>query len=476
MSIPSAAAAEKLWLSRDLSSLRYLLVLNGRAMRSFSDLSAYPVLPRVVKRIEPLTLRDLSVPVDVAADPDPEHAMLKRRYEVNRYHHSENISHPLDVASWLIRLLPFCRFAWEVNDGWDRGERTVLGIQKLSLGHAEAVPEIFTVPEAFMNVNGFEIAGRGCDFDIGNFGSVFAFIDTHRNLLESETVREQLPSWIDLTFGVTCRGPEAERALNIFNPLSYPESGEPSWMQLCGQVPRQVFTVAHARAAPRGPERPFVFVRAKELRARSRLTSEVQLSGLPFRDELIYTARASETSPNGLFAAISCATGQVLGLCAARWRESVAMRSVVSVSGVRFCRIVEEQMLCLAVGFSAITVFVITAGIRTAEIEIGEEIADVQVSGGARVLVAAGTRVREYSLSGKFVRDVDLEARVSAVGVISGKYRTSEADMVAGTYDGEVVAIAIDAATSELIITRRERVSPNRIRRIDVTEQVTVFE
>ena len=62
MSIPSAAAAEKLWLSRDLSSLRYLLVLNGRAMRSFSDLSAYPVLPRVVKRVERLTLRDLSYP------------------------------------------------------------------------------------------------------------------------------------------------------------------------------------------------------------------------------------------------------------------------------------------------------------------------------------------------------------------------------------------------------------------------------
>ena len=47
------------------------------------------------------------------------------------------------------------------------------------------------------------------------------FIRKHREALESAYVSERLNDWIDLMFGYKQRGDAAEKALNMFYPLTY---------------------------------------------------------------------------------------------------------------------------------------------------------------------------------------------------------------------------------------------------------------
>jgi len=43
----------------------------------------------------------------------------------------------------------------------------------------------------------------------------------HKEALESEYVSKHLHEWIDLIFGYKQKGPEAEKAINVFRYLAY---------------------------------------------------------------------------------------------------------------------------------------------------------------------------------------------------------------------------------------------------------------
>jgi len=49
-------------------------------------------------------------------------------------------------------------------------------------------------------------------------GSARLFVLIHRQVLESDFVRQTLPAWIDLVFGYKQRGKEAVDAVNVFHP------------------------------------------------------------------------------------------------------------------------------------------------------------------------------------------------------------------------------------------------------------------
>ena len=84
-------------------------------------------------------------------------------------------------------------------------------------------------------------------------GSAHEFVRIHRLALESEYVSQNLNRWIDLIFGYQQRGPEAEKAHNLFHHLSYEgsvdldkitdeldRSAAESHIQNFGQTPSQL--------------------------------------------------------------------------------------------------------------------------------------------------------------------------------------------------------------------------------------------
>ena len=237
-----------------ISTFDFLTIINLIGYRSFSDLSAYPIFPRLIADFygdNPFAtpkLRDLSVPVPVFADPDQDHAILTSRMNMQGYHHAENVSNPVVVSSFNIRLFPFATYMWDVNNGWDHADRNFLSIPfHLTISKRtayELIPELFCFPEVLLNINHFT-PPDGSSFDVAlpnGVSSVYKFIELHRHVLESKEVNAHLHSWIDLIFG--CK--QASVAdLNCYSPMSYQSrdvmKGQKTWMMTCGQVPKQIF-------------------------------------------------------------------------------------------------------------------------------------------------------------------------------------------------------------------------------------------
>lgn len=78
------------------------------------------------------------------------------------------------------------------------------------------IPELFYLPEMFLNLNNYDLDVRQEDGVKVNdvilppwAKSAEHFVKVHRQALESDLVSCQLNQWIDLIFGYKQRGPEA---------------------------------------------------------------------------------------------------------------------------------------------------------------------------------------------------------------------------------------------------------------------------
>ena len=270
------------WLEGKITNFDYLLAVNQAALRSFVDLTCYPIFPRVINDFASDIIgnfRDLSQPIQIVGDNDPEHKILVARYNVQKYHHAENLSNPHFVSSFLIRISPFCNAQWELNGKWEAPSRLLLSIPNhfTITCHTlyEIVPEVFCFVECLENVNKLVIQPDNVSLDV-----VFPkwannaddFIKTQRQALESSKVRLLLGRWLDTVFGYKLKEPTAITEFNTYSPMSYvqPQSGvnqlqqnlpsilaallpngsqvkleQREWISACGQVPQQVFRGKH---------------------------------------------------------------------------------------------------------------------------------------------------------------------------------------------------------------------------------------
>lgn len=241
----------ELWRKRKISNFHYLMALNRMAGRSFNDITQYPVFPWILADYSSDELdlkdsrvyRDLTKPIG-ALNPD-RLAQLLERYkdlelfgfpEAERFLYGSHYSSPGVVLHLLLRQEPFTTMAIELQSGrFDCPDRLFYDISSSwngcltsSSDMKELIPEMFCLPEMFLNTNGFPLGksqkGRPVD-DVGlppwANGSAYEFIRIQRLALESEYVSQNIHHWIDLIFGYKQRGEEAEAAHNIFHHLSY---------------------------------------------------------------------------------------------------------------------------------------------------------------------------------------------------------------------------------------------------------------
>lgn len=244
----SAERSMEDWRRGKLSNFEYLMALNKLSGRSFNDISQYPVFPWVLKNFETSEInlsqesnyRDLSLPV--ACQNEYGREKSKKTYETSKnddrypYHHGSHYSNGGIVLHFMLRIEPYSQQSKNLQGGsFDVADRLFLSLEISWKGSQagygdckELIPELFYLPEIFVNKNREDFSRRQNGHLVDNLllppwakNSVFKFLQIHRKALESQIVSEKLPCWINLVFGSHQSRKEAETCFNLFHPVTY---------------------------------------------------------------------------------------------------------------------------------------------------------------------------------------------------------------------------------------------------------------
>ena len=485
------------WKQWKISTFRYLMYINSLANRSVNDLCAYPIMPRILfnyKEQGNYTWRDLSQPIDIAGDADPTHKMIMNCFAIQHYHHAENVSHPLYVSGSLSRLLPYCRSMWELNDGWDAGDRNFVAIERsMSIGPKtmyESLPELFALPESMININNFVLPnGKPLDMEFPSWcKDAFRFIEFQRELLESNEVRTNLHKWLDLMFGVDNTGEGAEQAKNVFNAMSYydpsasltPEelANKHQWMLSCGQVPFVVSTKRFEAAVPL----PEFDLTSCEMKLKKRSESEKQIVRVDKYNESISCVVDSGqvvkypntlgsvvdvyVSPHQKFFAVTTSADSVMVF--SYFRSVLNCISRITVESPSFSVLFDSQMLCYTACLKHIIVWSFAHGSLVNTIDLPNVTAMNVCRDRACLFAASGSTIYQYSLNGTFLRKIDVESKITVIESFGFEMFHSGLLFVAGTVTGDALIVELDKPTSEMILVSQKKMAHSPIKSIEI--------
>ncbi|KDR79337.1 hypothetical protein GALMADRAFT_223566 [Galerina marginata CBS 339.88] len=278
------STATRKWQAREISNFAYLSILNQISGRTPSDATQYPVFPWVLSDYKsqildlsnPDSYRDLTKPMG-ALTPARRQA-AETRYsnlesvEEEPFHYGTHFSSSMIVCHFMIRLAPFTNMFKTLQGGdWDLPDRLFSDLARAyeSAAHdvrgdvRELIPEFFTCPEFLENSANHDFGilqqtgEKIHDVKLPPWArqDPLLFITLNRKALESPTVSEQLPAWIDLIWGCKQRDPAS---LNAFHPLSYEGSidldaikddlereATVGIIHNFGQTPRKLFSTPH---------------------------------------------------------------------------------------------------------------------------------------------------------------------------------------------------------------------------------------
>lgn len=203
------------------------------------------------------------------------------------YYYGSHYSNAGSVLHYLVRVEPFTQLFLDFQSGrFDAADRMFHDLKHTwdlsstisSTDVKELIPEMFSLPELFVNANRNDF-GKKQDGEVVDDvklppwanGDPRRFIALHREALESEYVSAHLHHWIDLIFGCKQTGSAAKEACNLFLPLSYEGSIDinattdevtrnAQWaiVRSFGQTPKLLFNRAHPQRTNTAPD-PSVF-------------------------------------------------------------------------------------------------------------------------------------------------------------------------------------------------------------------------
>ncbi|XP_065885731.1 neurobeachin-like isoform X3 [Dysidea avara] len=235
------------WQKREITNFDYLMFLNTISGRSYNDLGQYPVFPWILNDYcsqeldlnNPKVYRDLSKPIGLL-NPD-RLEQFKTRYDfmdddMPKFLFGTHYSTMAYTLHWLIRVEPYSSLHIEFNGGYfddpnrvfSSMEETWKNCLESTSDVRELIPELFFLPQMFVNDNKFELGVNHFGEAIGNVklppwaNSPEEFIRIHKEALESDYVSDNLHHWIDLVFGYKQNGRAAVEAQNLFYYLTYP--------------------------------------------------------------------------------------------------------------------------------------------------------------------------------------------------------------------------------------------------------------
>lgn len=276
------------WLSYNISNFDYLLALNQFSSRSFNNSAQYPVFPWILRSyddVDPASesaCRDFSRCVGMMGDP-VRAELFREKFKqadvsgLGACNYGSHYSSPGIVMQFMMRLFPFLEGYIEFFDGLDNPNRMFFSIADTfnsvctdSSDVRELIPEVYSIPEMFVNSLEKSFGVREEDKKPINDvalpqwanSSPHTFVLVQRMLLESVNVSTNIQRWLDLIFGYQQRGKEAEEAHNVFPGITtepaktlaecLPEQREDYRLQAYqwGQTPQLLFPKPHPQKSP----------------------------------------------------------------------------------------------------------------------------------------------------------------------------------------------------------------------------------
>lgn len=497
------------WVNGNISNYEYLSYVNYCSGRSYIDLCSYPIFPRVIKDYNGTLLsyqsdnnsfRDLSKQIaTIYNSNDP---IIKQRFSFNKFHHSENISNPLTVSLSLMRLLPFCNYQWEINQGWDVNERLFTSIPSefsiTSNTKFEFSPEVYSFPEVFQNVNNILLPNhKPFDLELPKWSKdATRFIEINRYLLECNEVRTKLNYWLDLTFGINLKGNGAIEhqnqyaELSYFDPLSSAEKQKKKhqWMLQCGQVPNCLFSDFHQ------PSKPINYVLNEfnyDLNTKSPRNSNIKYSCIYGSLTLSYNStQSSFTCPifnfiknidvSDTFIAITT-TISIIYILRLYNQDGIKMKnqSHFFVESPKYSIIYEKLMMCLTVTNNELIIWSIINGLQTCSISI-DNISFVKIDKETDSLfITSDKTLYHYTLNGTYIRKITLSNQLTSICILNVGFSVFNIYIFLGLSNGEIVVVQIDINTSEFTLISISQVSNYPILEINakkLSQAIEVFD
>ena len=267
------------WANWEISTFKFLMMLNLYSSRSLNDINQYPVFPwiltnyvekdyKILKEDKNL-LRPFELPMgmmEVTASSQIRKKTFLEEWQkekegekpilIGRY--KTHYSNPFYVSYYLVRNFPFVNIRIELQGSkWDDPNKqfndlensfNLALIQKNDL--RELIPEMFCFPEMFMNTNNLNL-GETTELPEGENNeenqennqivepkpvndvklpewannNAYNFIKKHREFLESPEVSEKINEWFNIIFGSKQKGQQAEKINNLFMEQSYDDFG-----------------------------------------------------------------------------------------------------------------------------------------------------------------------------------------------------------------------------------------------------------
>ncbi|OMJ72860.1 hypothetical protein SteCoe_28600 [Stentor coeruleus] len=254
--------AKNLWKQNKISNFEYLMILNKYSSRSCNDLSQYPIFPWIISEYssEFISFQDKFIQrilkYPVRAQNENIRNSLKERYEnwnfsnLDPFHYGSHYSCPAIVLYYTIRLEPYKTQAKDFQGGkFDIADRLFLSFLKAwrgcvdikSTSCKELIPELFFSSYIFNNFTQETLGITHDKIKVINIEppkwaeSNWDFLVKHRMILESPSVSEELPNWIDLIFGIKQIN-EPIKCYNIFCPYTY----ESKYNEECEKSPKEI--------------------------------------------------------------------------------------------------------------------------------------------------------------------------------------------------------------------------------------------
>jgi hypothetical protein len=212
----------KKWRDGKKSTYDYLLILNKFSSRTYNDSNQYPIMPWTF--MEDKRLRDFDIPMSIQ-NSDAKERFLKMpndpEEKQNRWH-SNHYSTSAYVCYYLMRTNPFTDSMIKFqSNNFDVPERQFSDMRQTLIlceknnNNREPIPELYTIPEAYINLNCNDFGeqtlnkmGRIHNVKFSPYASnAYEFVyDFKYRLNNDEGINTNINMWFDFIFGINQYG------------------------------------------------------------------------------------------------------------------------------------------------------------------------------------------------------------------------------------------------------------------------------